>query len=162
MKERLEDELGAALDTVEAAWAASDPVTLPEPETWFCGHKPTVLEMESAEFPFVAVVVAETAPDERPSRWGYQDERIVVYVDYFVVADDEATVNKRAHRYAEAIRAVLQEQRAIEGYQQQDWRPRVRLSEASRHAKTVEADMFDDGDVDFVQMGRIEVGFEGG
>jgi len=162
LKERLESELGDALDTVEAAWAGDDPVTLPDPVTWFLGHKPTVVEMESSEFPFLGVIVADTSPKGRPSRWGYQEETLTVFVDYFVVADDETTVNKRAHRYAEAILAVLQEERYIEEYMQQDYRPRVRLSEASRHAKTENADMFSADDVDYIQMGRVEVGFDGG
>jgi hypothetical protein len=163
LKTRLEDELPDALDAVEALWADSDPVTLPDPVTWFEGHKPTVLEMESSEFPFVAVIAAEATPQERPSRWGYQEEMLMGFVDYFVVAADEATVNKITHRYAEAILSVLQEERFIyEGYGQQDYRPRVRLSEASRHAKTANADMFKDADVDFIQMGRVEVVLEGG
>jgi hypothetical protein len=164
LKERLESELPDALETVEAAWAGSDPVTLPEPATWFRGHKPTVLELESSSFPFVAVIVAETEPKSAPSRWGYQEEELPVFVDYFVVADDEATVNKRVHRYAEALLTVLQEERVVEGYQQRDYRPRVRLSEASRHAKTRTADMLVpvEGDEDFIQMGRIQVTFDGG
>lgn len=156
----LEAELGAALDAVEASWA-SDPVTLPDPETWFFGHKPTVLEMESSEFPFVAVLVADRAPQERPMRWGYQESVITAYVDYFVVADDEATVNKRTHRYAQAICQVLQAERIINGYAQQDYEPEVRLSEASRHGKEKEADFFKDAEIDFIQAGRVTVLLEG-
>jgi hypothetical protein len=162
LKERLEDELSAALDVVEAAWEDTDPVTLPEPVTWFFGHKPTVLEMESSEFPFVAVMAARSSPLERPSRWGYQPETLSVFVDYFVVADDEATVNKRVHRYAEAIRAVLQDGRVLSGYQQSDYRAEVNVSEASRHAKTENADMFLAADVDYIQMGRVTVNLFGG
>jgi hypothetical protein len=160
LKTQLEAELGDALDAVELSWA-SDPVTLTDPETWFFGHKPTVLEMESAEFPFVAVVVADRAPQERPLRWGYQERVVTAYVDYFVVAEDEATVNKRAHRYAEAICQVLQEERIVNGYAQQDYEPAVRLSEASRHGKETDADFFDDADVDFIQGGRVIVLLEG-
>lgn len=157
----LEDELADALDAVEVLWSA-DPVTLPDSETWHFGHKPTVLELESSSFPFVSAIAIGTTPEDRPSRWGYQEETIPVYVDYFVVADTESVVNKRAHRYAEAIVSVLQAQRVIEGYQQQDYRPGVNLSEASRHAKTEDADMFNDDDVDFIQGGRVSVVFEGG
>ncbi len=160
LKTRLEAELGDALDAVETLWA-SDPVTLPEPETWFFGHKPTVLEMESAEFPFLAIVVGGRTPEERPLRWGYQERVITIYVDYFVVADDETTVNKRAQRYGEAICQVLQEERIINGYEQQDYEPQVQISEASRHGKEKEADFFKDADVDFIQGGRVIGLFEG-
>lgn len=159
---RLQAALPDALDTVEAEWAGSDPVTLPDPVTWFEGHKPTVLEMESDEFPFVATVVALRTPKERPSRWGYQERTITAFVDYFVVAGDEETVNKRTHRYAQAIVAVLQGERVLYGYQQQDYEPEVKLSEASRHAKTTSADMFIETNVDFIQAGRVTVMMEGG
>lgn len=157
---QLQAELPGALDTVEAAWASTDPVTLPDPVTWFEGHKPTVLELESASFPFVAVIVPEREPQERPSRWGYQEQSVTAFVDYFVVADDETTVNKRAHRYGQGICQVLQAERVFEGYQQSDYEPQVRLSEASRHASTTEADMFDDDEVDFIQAGRLIVMLE--
>jgi hypothetical protein len=159
---RLQTNIGAALDTVEATWTArGDPVTLPEPVTWFDGHKPTVLEMVSAEFPFVAVIVGSRSPRSDPIRWGYQVCRVVVWVDFFVVATTEAMVNKIAHRYAEAIVAVLQGERHVEGYRQTDYEPEVVLSEASRHAKTANADLFNDAHVDFIQAGRVVVNFEG-
>jgi len=160
LKAQLQAELPDTLDAVEAEWAGEDPVTLPDPVTWFEGHKPTVLELESAAFPFVAVLVPERAPQARPSRWGYQEQDITVFVDFFVVAGDETTVNKRAHRYARAICQVLQAERLLEGYQQSDYEPQVRLSEASRHARAVNADMFDDAEVDFIQAGRVIVMLE--
>jgi hypothetical protein len=160
---KLQSDLSDALDDVEDAWDALDSeVTLPDPVTWFEGHEPTVLEMESSEFPFVAVLAPESEPQERPARWGFQEETVRVLVHYFVVADDADTVNKRSHRYAQAIRKVLQGQRNFEGYEQTDYRPHVRISTASRHGKTTEADMFDSDQVDYIQMGEIEVRFDGG
>jgi len=35
------------------------------------------------------------------------------------------------------------------------------LSESSRHPKTAAADMFDEGDVDFIKMGRMTLTFGG-
>lgn len=159
---RLQAALPGELDTVETEWAGDDPVTLADPATWFEGHKPTVLEMASDEFPFVATIVALRTPEASLSRWGYQERTITAFVDYFVVADDEETVNKRTHRYAQAIVAVLQGERVMHGYQQQDYEPEVRLSEASRHARTANADMFVDTNVDFIQAGRVAVMLEGG
>jgi hypothetical protein len=159
----LQASLGDALDDVEDAWSAQgSEVTLPEPVTWFEGHEPTVLEMESTEFPFIAALAAESDPQERPSRWGYQEETVRVLIHYFVVAADAATVYKICNRYAEAIRKVLQAQRYFEGYEQEDFRPRTRLSTASRHGQTAEADMFDETQVDYIQMGEIEVRLDGG
>jgi len=162
IKTRLEDNFAAALDTIEAEWADTDPVTLPDVETWFLGHKPTVLELESSEFPFVAIIIADRVPKTEPIRWGYQEQVITAYVDYFVVAADETTVNKIAHRYAEAIITILQGENVIEGFTQQNYEAEVALSEASRHAKHKEADMFAEADVDFIKMGRVTILLEGG
>jgi hypothetical protein len=161
---RVADDLATHLATIEARWEDVDAVTLPEPATTFLGHNPTVLELESSAFPFVAAIAADRVPaaeDTRP-RWGYQEEEAVCYIDYFVVADDEATVNKRAWRYGEALILALRSQRSIEGFDQVDWKPEVNLSQASRHARTHSADMFDADDVDFIQMGRITVRLSGG
>jgi len=162
LKTRLEDNFATALDTVEAEWADTDPVTLPDVVTWFLGHKPTVLELESSAFPFVAIIIADRVPKAAPLRWGYQERVIAAYVDYFVVAADETTVNKIAHRYAEAIISILQAENVIEGFTQMNYEAEVRLSEASRHAKYKEADMFAALDVDFIKMGRVTVPLEGG
>jgi len=163
LQTRLRTRLSSALDAVEATWVAEgDPLTLADPITWFFGHKPTVLEMDSPAFPFVAVVVAERTPQAGPARWGYQEQDLNLFVDFFVVAADETTVNKVACRYTEAIGAVLQEERYVGDYMQADWEPEVHLSEASRHAaRQARADMFDDDDVDFIQGGRIIVKLEG-
>jgi len=163
LQARLQARLSGALDVVEATWVTEgDPLALADPVTWFFGHKPTVLEMDSVAFPFVAVVVAERTPQASPARWGYQEQDLNLFVDFFVVAVDETTVNKVACRYAEAICAVLQEEQYINAYMQADWEPEVHLSEASRHAaKQADADMFDAADVDFIQGGRIVVKLEG-
>lgn len=160
LRDRLEANLPGQLDTVEAEWAATDPLTLPDPVTWHEGHKPTVVELESSAFPFVAVLVPLRTPEDRPSRWGYQEQELTAFVDFFVVAADEATVNKLVHRYAQAIVAELQRERVIEGYQQKDYEPEVKTSEASRHKKTANADMFKEDEVDFIQMGRVVVMLE--
>jgi len=157
----LEAELGDALDTVETEWA-SDPVTLPEPETWFYGHKPTVLELESADFPFLAVIPTARRPLRSHYTWGFQDQNPVVYVDWFVVATGETTVDKLCSRYAQAVLAVVQSQRAYYGYDLVDYEPQIDLSEASRHPKTADSDMFDDAQVDFIKMGRMTLEFGGG
>jgi len=163
LQTRLRTRLASALDVVEATWITEgDPIALPEPVTWFFGHKPTVLEMDSVAFPFMAVVVAERMPQARPARWGYQEQDLNLFTDFFVVATDETTVNKIACRYTEAICAVLQEEQYINAYMQADWEPEVHLSEASRHAaKQMAADMFTEADVDFIQGGRIIVKLEG-
>jgi len=157
----LQTELGDALEDVATAWAGTDPLTLPEPVTWHYGHKPEVIALPSTSFPFVAVIPTNRNPLRRKYAWGFQDQAITVYVDWFVVAADETTADKLCSRYAEAVLAVLQQQRAFGGYDQVDYEPRVDLSEASRHPVTVDADMFESDQVDFIKLGRITLIFGG-
>jgi hypothetical protein len=164
LKTRINDDLPTHLSTVQTRWANIDPVTLPKPVTVFLGHNPNVLDLESTDFPYVAAMAVDRTPrdDDSVSRWGYQEEEVLALLDAFVVAEDEATVNKRAWRYAEALVLMLRDQRSIEGYDQKDYKPEVGISEASRHPKTKEADMFTPGDVDYIQGVRITVRLTGG
>lgn len=161
LKTILEDGLPDALDTVEAEYAATDPVTLADVVTWHEGHNPDVLELESTSFPFMAVMIAERTPQRGGAQWGYQEFDALAYVDFFTVANDIATVNKKIHRYVKGIVAVLQAERYVSDYKQADFEPEVKISEASRHPKTAEADMFNADDVDYIQAGRVVVTFEG-
>jgi hypothetical protein len=160
---RFRADLPAALQVVEAEWAGSDPVALPEPVTFFSGYKPTVLELDADAFPFVAVIVPLRDPQAEPSRWGYQELALTAYVDLFVVAEDEAAVNKVMHRYVQAAVAVLQAERTVYGYQQADHEPAVEIRDCIRIAREADnADLFDPEDVYFVQFARITVLLEGG
>jgi hypothetical protein len=162
VKARLENQLEDALSDVEDRWSDDDPLTLPTPITYFYGYNPTVLEMESSEFPYVATLSPGREPLGR-SEWGYQSEEVTVYVDFFCVSDDATTVSKITDRYAEAIMTVLQSDRWFgKGYGQRDFRPSVDISVASRHSKTKNADMFDEDDIDFIQGGRVEIVLQGG
>jgi len=157
IKTLLDDELPAALDAVEAEWAAIQAITLSNPVTTFIGHKPTILDEPSTSFPFVAVIVPNREPLEG-GEWGFQDVAYDVLIDYFVIAADESIVNLAALRYAQALVSMLQTHSIISGYAQRNYEPPLTLSEASRHLKggTV-GDAFDTSDVDYVQMGRITI-----
>ena len=155
---RLQADLPGKLDAVEALWAATDPVTLPDPVTWHQGHKPTAVELESVSFPLVAVMVVERQPDpDAPSSWGFQSREIVLYIEAYVVAGGEEAVDKQGNRYAEAIVSLLQEARVIENAQQVNWEPAVNLSEAMRHPVAIEADLHEPADEDFLKAVRVEV-----
>ena len=159
----LQANLADELDAVEALWQATDPVTLPDPVTWFEGHKPTVLELPSMSFPFVAVLVPNRTPEEgQAGRWGYEETLHDVMIHFFVVAADEATVAKIAYRYAEAIIRVLQSQRVIGEYAQRHYEPAVSLSVASRHTVGgTSGDAFSEEEVDYIRMGEVATTLEG-
>jgi hypothetical protein len=160
----LQANLGSSLDTVEALWAGSDPVNLPDAVSWHPGYKPTVLELASAAFPFISVMVPARNPIEgRRAEWGYQGVRLQAGLHIFVIADDEETVNKVAHRYAEAVVMSFQSQRVIGGYAQINYEPAVTLGQTIRHPTGgVTGDFFDDDDTDFIRLVQVRVDFEGG
>jgi len=162
IKALLQAGLGMALDVIEAEWQQSDPLALPEPVTWYYGHKPDVVFMPSSAFPFVATIPVSRRPLRSHYGWGFQDQAPTVYVDWFVVAADETTADRLCSRYAQAVLAVIQSQRAYYGYDLADYEPQIDLSEASRHPKIVDADMQDDAQVDFIKMGRMTLEFGGG
>ncbi len=160
----LADELSDALDTVEARWAATVPVTLPDPVTYQLGFNPVLLEKESVDFPIVAVIPGERVPeDDRKRVWGaYQKEAYYVDIHYFVVADTIDQVNLICYRYTEAIVAVLQAHRVIGSYEQLDWKPEVELGIAGRHPKAKLADLSMEADTDYVVGGRVTIALAGG
>jgi hypothetical protein len=163
VKALLQTNLPDELDAVEALWQATDPVTLPEPVTWFEGHKPTVLELPSTSFPFVAVLVPNRTSEEgQAGRWGYEEVLHEAAIHYFVVAATEEIVGKIAHRYAEAIVRVLQAQKVIAQYGQRHYEPAVSLSVASRHTiGGTTGDAFDESEVDYIRMGEVATTLEG-
>lgn len=155
---KLQTDLPDALDAVELARIA-DPVTLPNPVTWFAGHNPDVIDLDSSAFPFVAVLSPGAEPVEsRRATFGYQAQVVELYVDFFVVASDKATVNKIGWRYAEALVNVLESQAVIGGFQQRDYNPAVRLTEVMRHQVYFnDSDLDETTETDYIQGGRITV-----
>ena len=160
IKTLIESDLEDKLEAVETLWTDTSPITLAEPANVFLGHKPTLLEMPSSAFPIICVITPQRDPQQEHSRWGYQEQTVMVYLDFFTVASDEATVNLATWRYAEALVALLQDNRVIAGCAQLDFEPGILFSEASRHATYVQGDMQDDASVDFIQGGRIMLAFE--
>ena len=168
VKTYLQDNLETALTTVETYWRTQttpDPLILPLPVTYFEGYKPTFLEMESSEFPLVAIMAMERTPESggtQKASWGYQEQVISCIVNFVVVSDDEEGVNKIAQRYARAVVALMQAQRNFAGYAQVDFEPAATLSPASRHARTHEASMMEPETTDFIMAGAVETVMEGG
>jgi len=158
----IQADLPDALDAVEALWTGTDPVTLPNPVNYFLGYKPTIPELPSTSFPWVAVLVQEREPvSTGEPEWGAQAQRLTVYLDFFVVADTEQAANLMGFRYAEAMVRVTQGHYVVEGCRQRNYEAKVTLSNAMRHPKAQDADMTDARWVDFIEMGRIEIQVEG-
>jgi hypothetical protein len=162
LKQRLENTLSAKLDAVADQWADTDPVSLNYPATYFLGFNPVVLEMQSSQFPYVAVLCAGREPDRSTREsWGYQDDKYSLEVHFFVVGPDVAEVYKRVCRYVEAIVMVLQADRWIESYQQTDFKPSVEISVAMPHYDEGDNVFSEEGE-QFIQGGRVMVPMEGG
>ena len=162
IKAYLVTNLPAKLAAVQVSWAATDPVTLPAVVTWFLGYKPTLLEMDASAFPFLSVMAPAREAREDKAQWGYQGNLVHAFVDFAVPAADEATANKIAHRYAEAIIQALQAQASFEEYYQVNYEPPVSMISFTRHHKELaNSDAFNSDDEYFLSVNSIAVDLVG-
>lgn len=109
------DEVWAEMVAEDAAYYAAlgDPVPVTPklyPSRYFLGSYPSVLERPPADYPNVAVVgyrhrSAADAGDQ------YEIANNRVYVEAFVMHEDEGTVNRMAYRYAKALHRVFAQNR---------------------------------------------------
>ena len=135
LKTDLEDQIDAVwADSVseDAAYFAALGVS-PVPETpklypaiYFEGSFPSVLERPRDNYPNVAVVSyrhrsARDAGDQ------YEIANNRIYVEAFVMHDDEATVNRMAQRYARAVHRTL----VLNHFYEADFTPDVDISNAA-------------------------------
>jgi hypothetical protein len=164
IKALLQAQLPGKLDEVETYWQGQgDPLTLPDPVAYHEGYKQTVLELPSTSFPFLSILVPNREPQREGAEWGYQEVAVIGGVHAFVIADDETTVSKMAHRYAQAIVLVFQSQQAIAGYSQLNYEPEVRVGVTMRHAKDgVAGDLFDPDKTDFIRIVEVLARLKGG
>lgn len=158
----LQTAFAEARDAIATQWATLAPLDIPGPVTWFYGHNPVILELPSMAFPFVSVVApgsdpASAGPDAQA---GYGEQTVTVYVDFFVVADTVDVVNVLVQRYAAALYQAITMQRAYGGYLRERYPMPVSISEAVRHSKAVNADLYTD-DQDYFQGGRITLTLRG-
>lgn len=155
----LKDGLNDALTEVQAFWAGIEDIDLgsvPD-ENYIIGHKPTLINRPSSDFPMIAILVTGRFPIGSRSR-SFQRESYRISIDIFNVAADEETVNLKTFRFVEAVVKVVQSVRTIEGYSIVEQKPSVNISEAGRHMKDPEAaDMTFEDDEDFAQIGRVTV-----
>lgn len=158
----LQAAFAAARDVIAAQWAQVASLDIPAPVTWFYGHNPVILELPSVAFPFVSVVTPGTDPvaDSVHTQTGYGEQTVTVYVDFFVVADTVNVVNVLVQRYAAALYEALLTRRNYEGYLREQYAFPVSISEAVRHSKTENADLYT-ADLDFFQGGRITLTLRG-
>ena len=158
----LQNNLSTALDTVEAEWAGTDPVTLTDPANWDRGYRAWMLDLPSTSYPYILTIIVQRTPD--PSHAGRLKQQAVEYagtISAFIVADTEAEAVKFAHRYAQAICSVLQSQLVIQGCKQRDWKPAVSiLSDNSVHLKAgASGDTYTTDDVDNMRLVEVDVVF---
>lgn len=163
----LAENLDAALSSVALFWnsRSETSIALPSPVTFFEGHNPTVLELPSSAFPFISVIDAGRSPRSSRAAWGYQEQEISIFIDFFVVGSDLSTVNLVCQRYTQAVTSAIAASRVIEApdygimFTQSDYEPSVTQSEASRHSvytgDGLGGDMFDSSDVDFIKGARV-------
>jgi len=111
------DEVWTEMDAQDATYyAALGESALPVPKVYptryFLGSYPSVLERPPEDYPNIAVVSyrhrsAEDVGDQ------YEVVNNRLYVEAFVMHDDESTVNRLAYRYAKALHKVLAANRSL-------------------------------------------------
>jgi hypothetical protein len=135
----LKNDLNAQIDAVwddavaeDAAYYSALSVS-PVPETpkqypavWMLGSFPSVLERPREDYPNVAVVsYRHRSARDLGDQYEIANNRI--YVEAFVMHDDEATVNRLAQRYARAVHRTL----VIGGFYEAEFTPDVDISNAA-------------------------------
>jgi hypothetical protein len=134
----LKDGLNAAIDAVWADSATEDAAFYAElgepvpatpkqyPARYFLGSFPSVLERPPADYPNVAVVsYRHRSANDLGDQYELANNRI--YVESFVMHQDESTINRMAQRYARALHRVL----VAGGFYETEFTPDVDISNAA-------------------------------
>lgn len=112
------DQVWADMVAEDAAFYAAMGQPVPEtpkeyPALYFMGSFPSVLERPPADYPNVAVVCyRHRSAEDSGDQYELINNRI--YVEAFVMNDDEATVNRIANRYAKALHRTLAAHRTMD------------------------------------------------
>ncbi len=143
------------MDAVEAAWAATDPITLDNPVTELLGIDLTqfVLDYEQSAYPVVSVMATSREGATPAAQWGYQEVAARIVIDFAVQSETLEETPKIGWRYARAIRQTLQSQKQQGDLNQEDYEPTLALTNVE---KTYDANASPD-DIYYVQVGRLEV-----
>jgi hypothetical protein len=157
----LQANLSAALDTAQSRWASIDAETLPDPVSYVRGYRTLMLELPSTAFPIVLTWAHARAPFG-PVQTGLQQVEPQITIEAVVVADTEAALNRIAHRYLEAIVAVLQTSRSIAGYTQVNREPATNMTQNIEHLKhAVSGDVYKATDLEYMRVVTVTVLFRG-
>lgn len=120
----IKDNLNVAIDEVWAEMVAEDATFYPAigepvpttpkqyPARFFMGSYPSVLERPPEDYPNVAVVsYRHRSAEDAGDQFELVNNRL--YVEAFVMHEDEGTVNRMANRYARALHKVLAANRSL-------------------------------------------------
>jgi len=153
----LQAQIGAALTAAATRWAAIDPVTLDEPQTWHRGYQDLILEFPSTSYPYVVIQAPLRRPVEGKGGLGEQPVKHDLAISIFVLGDTPAEANTVAHRYAEAVVAVLQANQVVSGFTQQNYEPKAEIVAGNiTHQKAgTSGDMYNEDDIDYMRYVHI-------
>ena len=131
---RLQAALSAALDVVEARWSAVEAQALTDPVAYYRGFRTLLLDTPSSSFPIVITWAHQRTP-QGGVKSRMQDVRAQVSIQAWIVGHTEAIVNAVAHRYAEAIIDILQEQKVVGTWTQLNFEPEVEQTQSIIHLR---------------------------
>jgi hypothetical protein len=133
----LQAEIAAAINVVEAYWAApdaplpADPIVVPDPVSWEFGYRVSLLDdsRQFADLPVVAVFEGDEVQEpEICPFWPHDEGTFIIFVAYYVADEDEETCSKKRSRYTQAIKLVLRDHHNLMGCNNLTYQPRVELT----------------------------------
>jgi len=157
----IQSGISAALDAVQAEWAGTDALTLPEPANYDRGYRAFMLDLASTEYPYVLTMF----PNRNPGKTEGLKTQQSTYqgtVSIFVVGSTEAIADKIAKRYAQAVISVLQGTTVVQGCELSDWKPAVQiLADSAVHLIAGNSgDTYKAEDVDYMRLVDITLAYE--
>jgi len=157
----LQANMESALDDVIARWADVDAVSLSDPVSYYRGQTIFNLDLPSSSFPYITTWVHKREPAGDEAMINLQPVAHECVIHAWVAGTTDLLSNKIAHRYAEALVAVLQTQRVIGGHRQKNREPPVDISASMAHLQNgTYGDLDEADDTDYLRLVTVTVAFE--
>lgn len=150
----IQTEIDDALTAVEARWTGDDALTITRPVTYSRGYRTFMADMPSSSMPYVITIVSQQQPQGGSGRLDVQDVHYPFSINVWCVGADEDTAVTVAHRYAEAIASILEDNRVISGYRQTMDKPQVEIyADNEQHlVEGYKGDIQNTDDVDYLRL----------
>ncbi len=114
----IQNNIDAALTTVEARWTGDDALSITRPQKYSRGYRAFMADLPSSSMPYVVTILSQAQPQGGSGRLDVQDVHYPFSINVWCVGSPEDEAVTVAHRYAEALCDILEANRVISGYRQ--------------------------------------------